>query len=336
MGYNNSFSTYSFSTYVNNVTAISTGSTDVYPLSEPRWSFWSIFELSILIIGTGANIIMMTLLVKEKMKKTSNTVLVGVIVVNDMLFLISYFLYDMCYRIFNYDISSSSTFACKFIYFIKNSMYLISGWLVLALTTERLINVYFPRMIKLFKRGLTGIIITMCIVCAALFLQLHIIIHIDLYPIQWFSDGTIIYVHLCSFYWGNQYEEYIPLYMKYVFPLIAGILPGFCILVENIFLIKVLYQSLGATSSSRRHIRDENRRMLVFATMISMLFLVIDMPYIIITNSYWESGTSFGNVFAILWLLSRSIKCLAYILYKRPVRMRCIVCKAMRQTDDIL
>ena len=31
----------------------------------------------------------MTLLVKEKMKKTSNTVLVGVIVVNDMLFLIS-------------------------------------------------------------------------------------------------------------------------------------------------------------------------------------------------------------------------------------------------------
>ena len=191
-------------------------------------------------------------------------------------------------------------------------------------------------MIKLFKRGLTGIIITMYIVCAALFLQLHIIIHINLYPIQWFSDGTIIYVHLCSFYWGNQYEEYIPLYMKYVFPLIAGILPGFCILVENIFLIMVLYQSLGATSSCKRHIREENRRMLVFSTMISMLFLVIDMPYIVITNSYWESGTSSGNAISILRLLSHSIKCLVYILYKRPVRIRCIVCKAMRQTDDIL
>ena len=323
----------SFSTAVNNVTAISTRSTNEYPYSGPRWSFWGIFQLTIIIIGTGANITWLVLLVKENGKKTSNTVLVGAVAANDITIPIFWFLFEMLYTTFKYDITSTSVFACKFVYFMKNSMSLMPGWFVLALTTERLISVYFPQMIKLFSRRMTGISITICIVCASLFLKLHFLLQIDLYPIQWLGDGTIIYTCTSE---ERQYLEFIGLIDKFVSPISAGILPGLCILVENVFLIKALCQSLTAPSSTRRQISSENRTRLVFTIMIGIMFLFMDMPYYVIEPFYFESGTQIDNVNGALWLLSHSVKCFVYVCYKRNVRTRCIVCKTLLQSDDIL
>ena len=124
-------------------------------------------------IGTGGNITWVVLLIKENGKKTSTTILAGAVAANDITIHVFWFLFEMLYTTFNYDITSTSLFACKFVYFMKNSMFFMPGWFVLALTTERLISVYFPRMIKLFSRRMTGISITICIVCASLFLKLH-------------------------------------------------------------------------------------------------------------------------------------------------------------------
>ena len=316
MDYNNSFST-----DVNNVTAISTESTNEYPFSGPRWSFWIIFQLTISMIGTGGNITWIVLLIKENGKKTSTTILAGAVAANDIAMHIVWFLYELLYTTFNYDITSTSGLACKFVHFMRDSMFFIPGWLVLALTTERIISVYFPRMIKLFSRRMTGISITICIVCASLFLQLHFLLHIDLYPIQWLGDGTIIYACTSE---QLQYIEYIGLYDKFVSPVINGAIPGLCILVENVFLIKALCQS---PSSTRRQISSKNRTMLVFTSMIGMLFLFMDMPYYVIQPFYFESGSPFDNVIETLWLLSHSVKCFVYVCYRRNVRTRCMVCK---------
>ena len=300
-------------------------------------SFWNILLFTIIVLGTGANVTMLALLIKEKGKKTSFTVYVGAIAVNDILYLIFDVLYFKLNTMFNYDMASVNIFTCKLMFFIPNTVYLMDGWFLCALTTERLINAYFPRMTTLFSRRMTGITTVLFTICTSFFIMLHSLMHVDLYPEKQFMDGTILYgCGVVNLYEGDEYVHFFSLYVKFVLPLIVGALPGLCILVENVVLIKALCQSLTGSSSTRKKICIENRDMYVFTTMISTIFLLMEIPCMVINFYYTETGgTSFDNIFAIILLLSHSVKCLVYIIYKRTVRIRCIICKAVRQTDDI-
>ena len=313
MDYNNSFST------DENYAVISTNSADVF--SRYGWTFWSVFQLIIIIVGTAANGVMLAVLLKNKGKKTSNTVYVGAMAVNDIICLNVHLVYDWTYEHINYDVNITSRFTCKFMHALWSSTFYITGWLVIGLTMERLTYAYFPRMIKLFSRRMTGVIAISCIVCAAFVTNLHYMVQYDLYEGQHPNDNTTIYICAAD----NDYEKYIDLYSSYVFFFLAGILPCMCILIGNAYTIQTLCKSIKApVPTGQRQISLENRDILVFTVMISIMFLFMEMPYTVSVSFYMHFHTPFVDMIKIIWLLNQSLKCFAYILYQRSFRMRCI------------
>ena len=313
---------------VSNVTAILTEGTES---TEGTGEFsitqiYDVLQLTIIIIGTVGSVLMLTLLVKEKGKKTSYTICVGALAVYAILYQIFIgFVIEVLYSFLNYDIyNTSNRFICKSLYFIRSSLFLLSGWLVLTLTTEQLINAYFPRVKKLFKRRMPGIITVICLACAVCYTNLHYVVQYDIYPVQWLSDGTI--VHRC----GNmmQYHKFLKLYRVYMFPVLAGILPGLFILIENIFLIKTLRLSVENRSAVRHHGRDVNRDRLVFTILISVQFLLMELPVFVM--GFQTFGVDFTNVVDTLQHMSHSFHPFVYILCKRNIRKRCIFCQRFK------
>ena len=308
MDYNNTFST-----DVYNVTTTSTPIHDDYSLSS-YLRFWSFLRLIILVIGIVANIAFMVVLVKEKEKKTSYTVYVGAVVVNDIIFLVETLLYGSLFDLLDYDIEAANTFICKFQNFIFFSVRILNGWLVVLITTERLLHAYFPRMTKLFDRRMPGLIAVFLIVCGILFINLHYILHLDLRDFH-LSDGTVIVIcDVVILYYGDQYAEYYTLHDQVIIPIIAVIIPGACVIIGNIILMKAFCKSLRAPCATRR-ISVRDRDMYVFTTMLSVMFLCIDIPVIVFFH--YIIHTAFKNVLNILLALNHSLKCFVYILYKK-------------------
>ena len=203
------------STNVNNITPKSTITYDEYSFSS-YYKFWDILNFTIQTIGTVANITMLALLVKDKEKKTSYTVYIGAIMVNDIIQLILSFLKNTLYYLFDYDLYTVNIFACNFMYYLELSVWMLHGWLLLLLTTERLINAYFPRMPKLFDRRSTGIIAASLIICATLFINIHYVLHLDteMYPDP--SDGSVRCFNPDVFYEDEYTQYYYYLYVQFI------------------------------------------------------------------------------------------------------------------------
>ena len=271
---------------------------------------------------------MLTLLVKEKGKKTSCTICIGSIAVHDILYQIFLgFVIEVLKKLFNYDIyNTTNIFTCKFVNFLRSSMLLLSGWLVLALTTEQLINAYFPRMKKLFKRRMPGIITVICLVSAVCYTNLHYVVQFDIYPVQLPSDGTIVY--RCDNM--MQYHNFLKIYETIILPFLAGILPGLIILIANIFLIKTLRQSILTYSSVRYHGPSVNRDVLVFTILISVQFLLTEMPSCVLVIFHKKFDMVLMYVLDTLLLMNHSFKVFMYLICKRNIRKRCNFCQRFK------
>ena len=308
----------SSSTDVNNVTAVSTEGTGEFSITR----IYGFIQLTIIVIGTVGSVLMLTLLVKEKGKKTSCTICVGAIVVHDIVHQILSVVFVVVSSLFNYDIyNTTNRFTCKFLDFIQSSLFLLSGWLVLTLTTEQLINAYFPRMKKLFKRRMPGIITVICLVCAVCYTNLHFVVQNDIYPKGVLRDGTIVYkcdnVRL-------YYDNFLKLFQVYIQPIIGGILPGLIIVIENIFLIKTLCLSIKTKSSVRRQGRTVNRDMLVFTILISVQYLLMEVSSSVLLILHEKYDVYFQHVIRTIVMMNHSFKLFVYILCKGNIRKRCI------------
>ena len=325
MDYNNTFSTDVYS-----VTSISTPIYDDYSYTSYE-RFWDILNLVILIIGIVANTAFLVLLVKEK-KSTSFTVYVGANVVNDTISLIDILLFDSILQLFDFDIPATHSLLCKFQGLLFFSVQILFGWLVVLMTTERLIHAYFPRMTKLFDRRKPGLIAVLLIVCGTLFINVHYVMHAELndFPL---NDGKIISIcDIVDLYDGDQYREYYIIHDKFIIPIISAVLPGLCILIGNILLMKAFCQT-PRTQAGTSRFKVKDRDMYVFTTMMSVMFLCIDIPVIVLFHCLTYRAADFA--LNILCSLNHSLKCFVYILYKRNVRLRCIGCIARRQTDGM-
>ena len=327
MDYNNALSNNVF-----NISTISTPIDDEHSLSTSQRGFWNILKFTIIIIGTVANITMLVFLVKEKKKKTSFTVYLFAILVNDIISLVNKFLYTSLLDLFYIDILNTSTFVCKYLPYITSSSTNLHGWFLLAVTTERLFHAQFPRMTKLFERRKSGLIAVVLIACASLFINIHYALHLKLIVYQRLSDGTV--VEYC-YVDGGEYPQYYRFQTTFIAPLISAVLPGLCILVEDFFRMKIICRSLREPAASRRisvHERDLN----VLTFMISVGFLCIEVPVLVVHYyTFNTGGVSFIDALYALNDLNHSFKGLLYLLYNQTFRKRCIRCKASCETNNI-
>ena len=325
MNYSNSLSTVVYS-----ITSMSTTANKSF--TSDQLGLWNILYLVIQCFGIVANITMLVLLVKEKVKKTSYTVYVGAMVVNDIIYLIIAFLTSSLFVFFEINIATTSAFVCKSLPVIMHSSRALHGLLVIALTTERLFHAYFLRMTKLFERRNTGVVAVSLIICVAAFLNFHFVLHLDVFFKLSVDDApNMIVCGIVYVYMDESLEYYNTIYIRFVDPLLFGCLPGLFILVGNVFLTKALCQSLRAPASTRR-LSVKHWEMYVFTIMVSVMFLCIDVP--VMASHIWSVETAFDGGKNALMLFNHSVKCLVYtIICKRTIRMRCIRFKEKHQSE---
>ena len=284
------------------------------------WNFSLILYLVITIIGMVANLCVLVLLIKEKGKKTSVTMYLIAMTIDDILSLLIFLVFYWLYLFKGVEVEHSSIFACKIPTALDFTIDIIGIWLVVALVGERLIYLYFPRMTKLFSRRLTGIFAIVMIVGIALLLNGHYILWMKIKEIQPYHDDRTISV--CSAD-TLEYREYIELFRKYIVFVFAGICPSLCIIFGNVLFVKALYQSFTTPmTNGRMRLDGRTRDILIYTMMISILFLFLEMPR---TVAVPFDLMKFGRMIVLaLYLLNRTLKPFVYVLYTRSFRVRCI------------
>ena len=260
------------------------------------------------------------MLVKDNGKKTSATLYLCALVANDIVMLVIYLLYFWLNNLINFTIETTSSFGCSLTLTLNTTTQTLAAWLVIVLIIERLIYLYFPRITKLFSRRMTGIFTIIIVVCIAFFFNSHYIwFELQSYKSQ--TDNTTFYYCVAN---RRRFLEYTTIYENYSFAFIGGLCPAICIVIGNIFFVKSLYRTVRATERNGLGNVDvgKNRDLLVCTMVISILFLVLDVP-----RTFDNSFDLFGPnkfIFTTLALIYRSVKLFVYILYKRGVRVHCV------------
>ena len=312
----NGDSTYSYATS-------SQFSTDMYPgFSGYGWDFIRVLQLTIIIVGTIANICLIVLLVKDKEKKTSATLYLGAIAVNDTVYMLAVFLvYYWLYDLINFSVETTSSFGCKITLTLDATTDTLSAWLVITLITERLIYLYFPRITKLFSRRVTGMSVIIMLLFIAFIVNCHYILWYEVISFRSETDNTTFYYCVAA---RLQLLEYVAIYEEYIFSILCGLCPVVCILIGNIFFAKALYRSVWNTERNGHGNVNEgkDRDLLVCTMVISILFLILDVP--LTADNTFNLFQSDTFILMTMSLIYRSIKLFVYILYKRSFRLYCI------------
>ena len=120
--------------------------------------FNTLLTICIIIIGLIGNFITVFIYGQKKYRKNSSNVYLLCLALNDSLFLVVHFFEDIIHNLKSYfdleqekiqfinkiDFISQNDLACKFANYLRYSLRMISAYLIIALTIQRLIIVYKP------------------------------------------------------------------------------------------------------------------------------------------------------------------------------------------------
>ena len=281
------------------------------------WNFSLILYLIIIIVGIVGNMCMLVLLIRERLKKTSLSMYIIAMTTNDILSLLVFFALHWLLNFNGTYVSDYNRFLCKISSALDLTLAVTGSWLLVALVIERLVYLYFPRMNKLFSRRYTGICVIIMIVCFSLLLNGHYILWLDLEYDHYQMRIACIAV-------SSEYSKYTYMYIDYHYLILGGILPSFLVIFGNVFFLKALRRAVTTpVNNVAKQIHGKNRDILVYTMMTSVLFMFLDLPQYVMVSF----NLPFENLEMItiaIWLLYRTLKVFAYILYKRNFRIRCI------------
>lgn len=228
----------------------------------------------IIIVGTIGNILSFIIWMKRRLRRTSTFFYLAMLAVSDTVFLIISGLKTWV-RIWSYvELLHVSIISCKVITFIVHSSLHISAWLIVAVTIERFLAVWFP----LRANGMCSFrrvkIVTMSIVVVFLLLNSHFFWTAELVstdnpesPDQ--LECTTNTTKVCVYFpWFNI--------------IIFSVIPSVLVLILNLLIIFCLLKHREtlkcAMTKNDQHMQSIHRRLAVILLTISFVWIFTTVP----------------------------------------------------------
>ena len=237
-----------------------------------------IILLVVLIVGTVGNVLALVAVTTKHCKKSSFTIYLAALAVTDTLVLHSNLLCACYYfNIFDIEYKQIDTLLCKIFTFCYNLFPQISSWLIVELTLERLLSVYFPTKFKNIYSRQAGMIIVGIITGLSVAVNCHILVGFE---IVLNGNSTACFI---SDYHYTEFLVHIWMWMDLSLYII---LPVLIMIVANTAILVKIYKVRNAvaptwsmpTTNVSEASRIRNRQLLLITVLLSATYVLLLAP----------------------------------------------------------
>lgn len=206
-------------------------------------------------------------------------------------------------KIMNKEYIFIPTFACKILMFFTPFSFFFSNWLLVCMTIERLIVIWYPLKVAKFntiKRAVTFMSIIGFLLAGLCFDKVIVYVAILEPSFTKLSSKCIIQKHMTGYIY---YDKHI---RPYIDAIVYAILPVTILLICNILIIKTLRKARKARSvmtntTNKKHLDDQVKQqnqisvMLITVTTVS---IITTFPYVtfFIATKDWIWTTTIDDV----------------------------------------
>ena len=280
----------------------------------------------LIILGLMGNILAVVILSRPALRQTTTSLYLRFLAVFDSLVLCIGFTRLWIMNVYVYDFREDNSYVCKFHIWATYWVTYCASWLLVAVTVERCVSVWFPHKVKLiFTKRRTYIIIATVIVVMVL-LSAHYVFGRG-FNIG--SENNMTVVYLCDNI-SKMYGEFEMKVWPWIDYTIYSVIPSTILILCNISIIhKVMSSSRNALRSGNDNTaqnRSVSSRKSQASSLTAMLLLT-STTYVICTTPFCIFAiysNAFGSeldyavddlIWALVNMLQFTNNCINFILY---------------------
>ncbi|CAH1796314.1 unnamed protein product [Owenia fusiformis] len=253
-----------------------------YKASQAIWKYVSPFLIFGGLIGNTLSIVV---LMCSKMRYTTSSLYLTVLAVSDMTVLVIGLGRHWMRSVVGKDIREVEEWLCKAHLFLLYSAVDFSAWILVAVTVDRVITVYFPLQSKRISTRISTCITMTVIVVIIFLINGHFLFTHGTYYLY---RGTAVFTYLCTYVDDNDFFHRIV--WTWLDLTVASLLPFLMLIICNVLIIVQLMRSKKRrqemnVSSSRT---DHTRSMTIMLLAISFIFVILTSPIVIYEAGYQD------------------------------------------------
>ena len=192
--------------------------------------FWSFGSIILLVIGTFGNLLSFVVMMSKQLRGSVTSVYVAVLAVADTMVLYTGLLRQWVRVVYKYDVRLVSNAGCRFHVFLVYSSVWFAIWLLVLVSIERFVSVFFPHSAKrLFTRTTAVASVIGLFVC-------DVIIHIFFFFVLEIRHSPV--GEICDFY---DPDGFLGKRVRKLWPpiniVLAFWLPSLLVLVMNVSIL---------------------------------------------------------------------------------------------------
>lgn len=297
---------------------------------------WKICPPVLLLLGTFGNSLSILVLRRPAIRKSGCSICFTALAYIDLIVLYTGLLRQWILHTFNFDVRTTSSESCKIHTWILYSSLDLSAWILIAVTIERVLIVWFPNKVKSACPQKTAIKTSFAIALFLLLVNSHILYGFVLDETQ---NSKSTFKKQCSSV-SESYGKFWRSTWPFIDLLVFCIIPFSVLLVGNFLIfVKVLLSrrriNRHKTTNSgkqKQKQRDSNfSSMTIIIVTVNSVFLLCNFPIGIFMVAYpsWRFETCgrkhaklelFWCVVNICMYMNNSVNFLLYILSGRKFR----------------
>lgn len=282
-------------------------------------NIWKFLPPLLLSAGTFGNLLTILVLIQRKNRSTPTARYLTALAVTDLLVLWTGLLRQWMLNTFDTDVRTFSNTGCKLHVFLVYVGTQCSSWLLVAVTTERFVGIWFPHRFRGCTSQITSTAIAVIVICI-MTLNVH-----------WFYGFGIIttttnnvtdpHTQCCSI--NDHYEHFIRYTWPWIDLCVFCFIPFTILLVENSCIIAYVLKTRKQVSPFvRATAKKSEKAMQVTATLVTLnvVFFICILPISIfhVGYSYWmtdeQTTALWWAIVNILMYLNNTLNCLLYFL----------------------
>ncbi|CAH1796313.1 unnamed protein product [Owenia fusiformis] len=254
-----------------------------YKASEAIWKYVSPFLIFGGLIGNTLSIVV---LMCSKMRQTTSSLYLSTLAVSDSLVLVLGLGRHWMRSVVGTDIREVEEWLCKAHLFLLYSAVDFSAWILVAVTIDRVITVYFPLQSKRISTRTSTCVTMVVIFVVILLINGHFLFTHGTFYLDWY--GTV-YTYLCTYIDDNDFFHNT--IWTWLDLSVASLVPFLMLIICNTLIIVKLMRSQKRrqemnVSSSRT---DHTRSMTIMLLAISFIFVILTSPIVIYLKGHQES-----------------------------------------------
>ena len=262
------------------------------PLYQAGILIWKTVPPILILFGTCGSVLSIAVLTGKSIRRSTTGLYLIVLTFSDLAVLYTGLLRQWIIYLFDFDVRQMSGIACKLHTWLVYSSLDFSAWLLIAITLERIIAVWYPYVLKVKCNRQNGSILVAGILISVLVLNSHFLYGMVIVKINHEKEK-------CGFININ-YEQFIHIAWSWIDLCAFCLIPLLFIMVGNcLILLKIAKQHRKTKRSQTfskydRRLKSKDKQQSSMTTILITLntvFLLTTLPISIynIGHSHWSS-----------------------------------------------